>query len=233
MDSELGDSDTAIELKSNLAYVDSELADRDTAIALKSNLAYVDSELDDIDTAIALKSDSTYVDSELESRDTAIALKSNLAYVDSELDDIAIAIALKSDSGTVAAVDTRLEQVERVVAQDAGKSYHYLRAGEDALVIRGPNVTSATFLGSSAGAQEGKALFYKDMVIEGSLTMGALSNGISTGSLTVDGSTLTDLLSNKENGFTAVLPLSKGFNLSSGDAELSVDSPFCVAGRIN
>ncbi len=217
VDSELADRDTAIALKSASTYVDSELAERDTAIALKSDLAYVDSELDDIDTAIALKSASTYVDSELAARDTAIALKSastyvdselaerdtaialksDLSYVDAELDDLDIAVAGKASSSSVTAIDTRLEQIERVVVQDAGKSYHYLQAGEDALIVQGPTVSAFGVLGSSAGALEGKVLVYKDVQIGGSLTMGALSGGITTGSLTVDGSSLTTLLAAK------------------------------------
>ena len=91
------------------------------------------------------------------------------------------------------------------------------------MIIQGPNVAAVGILGSNAGALEGKALFYKDVLIEGGLSMGALSAGISTPSLTLDGSTLPNLLAAKENVFTAVLPLKKGFNLSSGEAEIKVD----------
>ncbi len=198
----------------------------------KAESSYVDSELAARDVTIAAKASTTELTAQLATRDTAIGLKSDLAYVDSELDDIDTAVAGKASSSSVTAIDARLEQTERVVGQDAGQSYHYLQAGEDVLVIQGPNVSALGILGSSAGALEGKALFYKDVLIEGGLAMGALSGGIFTPSLTVDGSTLPTLLAGKENAFTAMSPLKKGFN-ASGDEELSVDSPFWVAGRIN
>ncbi len=233
LESELATRDTAIAAKASTTELTAQLATRDTAIAAKASTSVLTAELATRDTAIATKASTTQLTTQLATRDTAIGLKSDLSYVDAELDDIDIAVAGKASSSSVAAIDTRLEQIERVVVQDAGESYHYIEAGEDSLVIRGPNETAVNILGSNAGAQEGKVLFYKDVLVEGALTMGALSSGITTPSLTVDGSTLPDLLANKENAFTAMAPLKKGFNLSSGDAELSVDSPFWVAGRIN
>ncbi len=223
LESELATRDTAIAAKASTTELTAQLATRDTAIAAKASTSVLTAELATRDTAIATKASTTQLTTQLATRDTAIGLKSDLSYVDAELDDLDIAVAGKASSSSVAAIDTRLEQIERVVVQDAGESYHYIEAGEDSLVIRGPNETAVNILGSNAGAQEGKVLFYKDVLIEGALSMGALSGGISTPSLTVDGSNLTGLLANKENAFTAVLPLQKGFNLSSGDAELKVD----------
>ncbi len=64
------------------------------------------------------------------------------------------------------------------------------------------------------------AVFYKDVLIVGSLLMP--NSDITARAMTVGGSSLTTLLAAKENDFTAVLPLAKGFN-TSGEAELKVE----------
>ncbi len=217
---ELALIDTAIASKASSVTLASELASRDTAIASKASSVTLASELATRDTAIALKASSVTLASELATRDTAIAAKASSVTLASELASRDTAIAGKASASVVSALDTRVTDVERVVTVESGVTYNYLEAGTDALVIRGPNEIAANFLGSSAGSLEGRALFYKDVLIGGELLMP--NSDITTRALTVGGSSLTSLLAAQENSFTAVLPLMKGFN-ASGDAELKVD----------
>ena len=70
-----------------------------------------------------------------------------------------IKIQTAADEDIVKFWDNKTSQF--YVAWSSGNaSYRYLDAGTDALVIRGPNEIAANFLGSAAGAEEGKALFY-------------------------------------------------------------------------
>ncbi len=186
--------------KADLAFTTSELTSKASTVDVNTALNLRDVEITAVNTSLASKASSASLASELASRDTAIASKAS--------------------SSAVSALDTRVSDVERVITVESGVAYNYLEAGTDALVIRGPNEVAASFLGSSAGALEGRSLFYKDVLIGGELLMP--NSDITTRELTVGGNSLTTLLAAQENSFTAVAPLMKGFN-ADGDAELKVD----------
>ena len=59
------------------------------------------------------------------------------------------------------------------------------------MVIQGPNEIAANFLGSAAGAEEGKALFYRGVDISGGLNM-------TTGAFTLGGSNVATQISGKQ-----------------------------------
>ncbi len=218
--SELTTRDTTIATKASTVELESQLATRDTAIEAKVSTTELASQLATVNTALDSKASSTEVVEELALIDTALASKASTAELASQLATRDTAIASRASSSAVSALDTRVTAVERVVTVEDGVAYNYLEAGTDALVIRGPNEIAANFLGSSAGALEGRSLFYKDVLIGGELLMP--NSDITAREVTVGGSSLTSLLADQENSFTAVLPLMKGFN-ASGDAELKVD----------
>ena len=58
------------------------------------------------------------------------------------------------------------------VAWSAGltsDAYHYITTGTDSLIKTATNTVSANFFGDNAGTLKGKALFYKDVEVMGSL----------------------------------------------------------------
>ena len=217
---ELALIDTALVSKVSSVTLASELATRDTALAGKASATELTSQISTVTAAVALKASTAELTSQISTVTAAVALKASTATLASELATRDTALAGKASASAVSALDTRVTDVERVVTVEAGVPYNYIEASTDALVIRGPNEVAANFLGSSAGALEGRALFYKDVLIGGELLM--TNSDITARELTVGGSSLTSLLAAQENSFTAVLPLMKGFN-ADGDAELKVD----------
>ena len=89
------------------------------------------------------------------------------------------------------------------------------------LVIRGPNEISANFLGSDSGELEGRAVFYKDVLINGGDLL------LSTGSILLgpfnDQLNVATEIASKEPAFTVISPLSKGFSFTSNAFELKLD----------
>ncbi len=198
----------------------SELASRDISIASKANTSDVNSQISVVTTAVASKVSSVDLASQMADVNSALASKAVSTEVASELASRDSLIAVKASAIAVSALDSRVTGVERVVTAESGVSWNYLEAGADALVIRGPHEVAAILLGASAAALEGKVLFYKDVNIDGSLTMP--NSDITTRALTVGGASLTTLLSAKENDFSVNLFLVKGFN-TSGESLMRVD----------
>ena len=76
---------------------------------------------------------------------------------------------------TITPLNNRVTHIERVVTVDPNEVYNYLETSMAALVIRTPNGISANFLGSMNGSEEGKALFYHDVEVQGNLIIGGSS----------------------------------------------------------
>ncbi len=198
VDAQLAVRDTAIASKASTTELASELATRDTTIGTKSDQSYVDSELDALDGDIAGKVSIAELASQLATRDSLLAGKASSVELASELATRDTALASKTPISTTTALDARVTTVESVVTATA--SYHYLETGADALVIRGTNEISANFLGSSAGSQEGNALFYKDVTTTTPTLQTTLVKARNATGLVLTTSGGTTVLQSAENG---------------------------------
>ena len=72
-------------------------------------------------------------------------------------------------------LNNRVTQIEREVTVEPTNVYNYLETSTAALVIRTPNGIFANFLGSMSGSEEGKALFYHVVEVQGNLILGGSS----------------------------------------------------------
>ena len=173
--------------------------------------------------AAALGNDPTYFETiaaGLDSKASLSLVTSGLAGK-ADLTTTTNELATKATTSSVTDLTARIVNTERVVTVEPNVTFNYLETGADALVIRGPNEISANFLGPSSGVLEGRAVFYKDLLINkgdlllstGNILLGPLNNQLNVA---------TELAS-KEPAFSVISPLSKGFSFTSNAFELKLD----------
>lgn len=165
----------ALALKADQTAVDAALALKADQAATTAALA-LKADQTAVDAALALKRDvaTSYSSAQV---DSALVLKRDVAtsYSSAQVD---AALALKTDQAT-----TNDSAVAWSSGSDPG--YHYLETGPAGLIVRANGVSALQVLGSDNAPLDGKALFYRD-VLMGNLDISGTVTGVTKAMVGLD-----------------------------------------------